>query len=130
MINHRDFHLSDWVAQNNPGWRVRWGPQTEFMTLIVDLASPREDSHWRLFWCDEDPHIVLNRDGKFVPVTEAEVVYVAVNKAGKSIPVASGLRDEKWRKKLGLSDPDKSAKKSDKSKSKAKSRRKCKSCGS
>lgn len=94
MINHRDFHLSDWVAQNNPGWRVRWGPQTEFMTLIVDLASPREDSRWRLFWCDEDPHIVLNRDGKFVPregvkIHQAEITLSA--EAFPNLPLILGM---------------------------------------
>ena len=97
----------------------------DILTCWAEVTAVGTTSITTKVWVEAD------RDGKFVPVTEAEVVYVAVDKAGKSIPVASGLRDEKWRKKLGLSDGDKSAKKSGKakSKSKGKTRRKCKSCG-
>ena len=67
MINHNKFNLSDYAAQQNQGWRVRWAPDGMNMVLLVNTATPIENSQWKLVWCEEDPCIILRHDGAFVP---------------------------------------------------------------
>lgn len=67
MKRHNKFDISDYAAQTNPGWRVRWGAEGSNAVLLVDMKSPKNASRWKLVWCDEDPDIVLAHNSTFTP---------------------------------------------------------------
>lgn len=73
MKNHNVFDISDYAAQRNPGWRVRWGAENSNAVLLVDMSTPKESSWWKLVWCDQDPEIALTPGGEFLPKPEVKI---------------------------------------------------------
>ena len=85
----------------------------DILTCWAEVTAIGETSIDTYIWVE------VERNGEIIPVTEGEAVYVAVDKAGKPIPVATGLTDEKWRSRIG-GKKKKSKKKKVKKKSKTK----------
>lgn len=90
MVPFGKYHLSDYAAQNNPGWRVRWGAQYTNMVLLNNLENNDE---WLLVWCDEDPNIILNASKRFV-VREGVAVHSAVRNTKELADIPSILVEE------------------------------------
>lgn len=89
MKDYTKFDISDLGAQQNPGWRVRWGAEGSNAVLLVNTQKSIEDSEWKLLWCDEDPEITLSADGVFLPresVTIHEKIYRIPHPAPKILP--------------------------------------------
>lgn len=70
MREKDEFCLSDWAAQNNPGWRVRWCPDYLNVVLMVNQDNPDE---WKLIWCSVDPGIILNDDNCFIHTSDKPI---------------------------------------------------------
>ncbi len=64
----------------------------DILTCWAEVTEVGETSITTKVWVEAE------RNGKLIPVTEAEVVYVAVNKEERPIPVATGLIDPSWKK--------------------------------
>lgn len=88
----------------------------DILTCWAEVTEVGETSISTSVWVEAE------RNGKLIDVTEAEVVYVAVNKEGRPIPVATGLVDPSWEKN--------DIKKKKKKKVRKKSHGKKKSCSS
>jgi len=80
MRHYSTFQISDYAAQQNKGWRVRWGPQELNMTLLVDQSSD-DALLWRLVYSPtgEDPDIRLERDNQFAPAEVAPGIVRKMN---------------------------------------------------
>ncbi len=65
----------------------------DILTCWAEVNEVGETSITTKVWVEAE------RNGKLIPVTEAEVVYVAVNQAGRPIPVATGLIDPDWKRR-------------------------------
>lgn len=65
MKDYKLFDVSDYGAQKNPGWRVRWGHEGANAVLMVNLTPLSELKEWKLIWSDA-PIDVFLKDGEFI----------------------------------------------------------------
>lgn len=67
MKSFNVFDISDYGAQTNPGWRVRWGAEGANAVLLVNLDPEKQLREWKLVWSDAPVDVFL-RDTEFVAV--------------------------------------------------------------
>lgn len=69
-----EFDISDYGAQNNPGWRVRWGAEGANAVLLTDLAH-EGGTIWKLLYSEKPLHVELDDvENKFVLGPDDKVI--------------------------------------------------------
>lgn len=81
MKGHNTFDISDYGAQNNPGWRVRWGSEGSNAVLLTKLGTKKIGTEWKLIWCEATPKVTLEYDAE----TNSEQRFKAVPPEGYEI---------------------------------------------
>lgn len=66
MKSRYDFDISDYGAQRNPGWRVRWGAEGSNAVLLVNMDPKTKFKQWKLIWCTATPLVSLNEQNEFI----------------------------------------------------------------
>lgn len=76
MKDYREFDISDYAAQNLPGWRVRWGAEGANAVLLTsqEPGDKTAEGSWMLVYIAPDTEVTLDEEsGKFT--TNGRTVY-------------------------------------------------------
>lgn len=79
MKEYTQFDISDYGAQRNPGWRVRWGADGSNAVLLTSLDTPKPGTCWKLIYAPEDVKIILDPDGQFRAIKKTGDYFVTAD---------------------------------------------------